>query len=142
MTDLIIKEVTPPQACEMLASDKSAVLLDVRSRFEYEYVGHPETAINIPWQEVPDWKVDPDFVQKVRLRLEPLASRDVPVEAMTILTLCRSGKRSMAAATRLAENGFNSIINIAEGFEGDLDSQGHRGAINGWRFHRLPWRQG
>jgi hypothetical protein len=30
---------------------------------------------------------------------------------------------------------------MEEGFEGDLDDQYHRGNINGWRFHQLPWRQ-
>ncbi|MEM7686023.1 MAG: rhodanese-like domain-containing protein, partial [Pseudomonadota bacterium] len=31
--------------------------------------------------------------------------------------------------------------NVAEGFEGDLDADGHRGTINGWKAHGLPWRQ-
>ncbi len=137
-----IKEVGPLQAWEILGSDKSAVLLDVRSRFEYEYIGHPESAINVPWQELPDWKIDPEFVQKVRQQLQSLPGQAEPAEALTVLTLCRSGQRSRAAATRLAESGFTRVINIAEGFEGALDSNGHRGTRNGWRYHHLPWRQG
>ena len=31
--------------------------------------------------------------------------------------------------------------NIAEGFEGDKDENGHRGTLNGWRFRGLPWQQ-
>ena len=137
-----IQELSPPQAYHRLLADKSAVLLDVRSRFEYEYVGHPETAINVAWQELPEWKVDPGFVDKVRQALEALPDRAVPPEQILILAMCRSGKRSMAAARKLAENGFVSVINIAEGFEGDLDAKGQRGNLNGWRYHRLPWRQG
>jgi len=142
MATNLINEISPMQAFELLRADKSTVLLDVRSRFEYEYVGHPEPAINVAWQEVPEWKVDPGFVCKVREALEALPGRVVPPEQMSILAMCRSGKRSMAAAICLTENGFGSVINIIGGFEGDLDASGQRGNLNGWRYHRLPWRQG
>jgi len=33
------------------------------------------------------------------------------------------------------------VINISDGFEGDLDGQQHRGNINGWRHSGLAWRQ-
>ena len=142
MSSTKIKEVNPLQASDLLRSDKMVVLLDVRSRFEYEYVGHPEPSINIPWQEVPDWKMDPEFVQKVRHQLKPLSGEADPGDVLTVLTLCRSGKRSMDSAIRLADSGFARVINIAEGFEGVLDSQGHRGNVSGWRYRGLPWRQG
>lgn len=138
----MISEINPLQAWEILNSDKPSVLIDVRSKIEYEYVGHPLPSINIPWQEPPDWRVDPDFVAKVRKQLEPTGGQAVPAEAMTVLTICRSGKRSMAAGIQLAENGFDKVINVAEGFEGDLDSNGHRGTSGGWRYHKLPWKQG
>ena len=32
--------------------------------------------------------------------------------------------------------------NVLEGFEGDVDTQGHRGRLGGWRLRGLPWRQG
>jgi len=41
----------------------------------------------------------------------------------------------------LIKNGFTSVYNVLEGFEGDKDENGHRNTINGWRFHRLPWEQ-
>jgi hypothetical protein len=31
--------------------------------------------------------------------------------------------------------------NILEGFEGDIDANGHRGQLGGWRKQGLPWRQ-
>lgn len=135
-----VKEINPLQAWKILQSDPGAVLLDVRSRFEYEYVGHPEPSINVPWQEVPDWKTDPEFVARVRQKLGGLPG--TAAESRTILALCRSGKRSMDAAVRLTENGFTNVINIAEGFEGKLDANGQRGKLNGWRYYGLPWRQG
>ena len=59
-----------------------------------------------------------------------------------VLLLCRSGKRSAAAAEAAAKAGFRNVFNVLEGFEGDLDSQQRRGAFNGWRHAGLPWYQG
>jgi rhodanese-related sulfurtransferase len=58
-----------------------------------------------------------------------------------LVLLCRSGKRSLAAAEALTSAGFAEVYNIAEGFEGDLDADGHRGRLGGWRTHGLPWVQ-
>jgi rhodanese-related sulfurtransferase len=58
-----------------------------------------------------------------------------------VLLLCRSGVRSIAAAMRATEAGFEAY-NILEGFEGEPDEQAHRGLKEGWRYHGLPWRQG
>ena len=57
------------------------------------------------------------------------------------LMLCRSGIRSIAAAKRATELGFEAY-NILEGFEGDPDAQAHRGVTGGWRRMGLLWRQG
>jgi rhodanese-related sulfurtransferase len=57
-----------------------------------------------------------------------------------LLLLCRSGVRSIAAARRATELGLVAY-NILEGFEGDMDAQGQRGQLQGWRRRGLPWRQ-
>ncbi len=131
----MVAEVDPKQAWLMLQENPDAILLDVRSKVEFDYVGHPVGAVHIPLQEAPDWTTDPDFVQKVIERLGK-GSKDA-----TILTLCRSGKRSMLAAQLLEQHGYRHTGNIAEGFEGDLDENRHRSNRNGWRFHKLPWEQ-
>jgi rhodanese-related sulfurtransferase len=59
-----------------------------------------------------------------------------------VLLLCRSGARSRAAAMALTAAGFEKAFNVAGGFEGDADGQGHRGNRNGWKASGLPWRQG
>ncbi|MDD5035688.1 MAG: rhodanese-like domain-containing protein [Methylococcaceae bacterium] len=128
-----MKSVNPKQAWSALESDSSAVLLDVRDRIEYAYVGHPQGAINIPWKELPDWKPNPHFIDQVRQRIP---QRDTPV-----FLLCRSGQRSLDAAKSLASEGYLKVINIEEGFEGALDANQHRGTLSGWRFHGLPWEQ-
>ena len=131
----MVAEINPKQAWNILREKPTAILLDVRSKVEFDYVGHPVDAVHVPIQEAPDWQTDPDFVQKVIERLGE-SSRDI-----TILTICRSGKRSMLAAQLLEAQGYTHTANIAEGFEGDLDENRHRGNVNGWRFHGLPWKQ-
>ena len=37
--------------------------------------------------------------------------------------------------------GFPHVFNVADGFEGPPDVQGHRGATAGWKASGLPWRQ-
>ena len=131
----MVTEVNPKQAWKILRANPEAILLDVRSKVEFDYVGHPVGAVHVAIQEAPDWQTDPAFADKV---IETLgqASKDT-----TILTLCRSGKRSMLAAQLLEAQGYKHTINIAEGFEGDPDENRQRGNINGWRFHGLPWEQ-
>ena len=63
----MIKEIRPKEAHEMLEQQKDAVLIDVRSTMEYEYVGHPLNAMHAPIKEPPDWVTQPDFVKNIRL---------------------------------------------------------------------------
>jgi len=134
--------LTPTQAWELLQSEPRSTLVDVRTSMEFEYVGHPPGAAHVPWQESPHWQIDPRFTDKVRAMLRERYGSEVDIEQLPVLTLCRSGMRSHAAAETLAEAGFRKVYNIAEGFEGDRDGEKHRGTINGWRYHNLPWEQG
>jgi rhodanese-related sulfurtransferase len=122
----------------MLGQDANAVLVDVRCPLEFDYIGHPVGAINCPWAEPPTWSPDPAFPARV---LQELTARRFDKDA-SVLLLCRSGKRSQAAALALRAAGFPRVYNIAEGFEGDLDAARHRSSINGWRCRNLPWEQG
>ena len=138
MTDTTVRRIDPKQAAALLDTRSNAVLLDVRSKVEFDYVGHPIGAIHVPWKEAPEWQVNPDFLDTVRALIP---SGDAPVEERPVLVICRSGARSMAAAQALGEDGFKELYNVEEGFEGDKDAEKHRGAISGWRFHGLPWEQ-
>ena len=137
----MVKDISPRQAWEMINSDQDAVLLDVRTKMEFDYVGHPLGAVHVPWQESPTWEVIPDFVARAREALKEARPEHEDPAQLKILTLCRSGKRSLAAGQALADEGFRYVMNISEGFEGDLDKNKHRGNINGWRFYKLPWEQ-
>jgi sulfur dioxygenase len=108
-----------------------AVLVDVRTDAEREWVGFVPEAIALAWKQWPGMAMNPQFDEGLR----QAAARGLP-----LVLLCRSGVRSIAAAKRATELGLEAY-NIVEGFEGDPDPQAHRGSTGGWRFHGLPWRQ-
>ncbi|MFA5983866.1 MAG: rhodanese-like domain-containing protein [Methylococcaceae bacterium] len=123
-----------PKACwDLLQSNNQAVLIDVRTKMEHGFVGHPIGAIHIPWKESPDWQVNSQFVAEVK--------KQVPDLAVPVLLLCRSGQRSLEAANALEAIGYQHLVNIVDGFEGALDGNKHRGNLGGWRFNGLPWEQ-
>lgn len=133
--------LSPIQAHEMLDADARSILIDVRSNMEFLFVGHPKGAISIPWIDEPDWVVNPHFVTDVRKVLLGGVSCSADVGCAPIILICRSGKRSLEAGALLIENGFSSVFNITDGFEGELDETHHRSAQAGWRFDGLPWEQ-
>jgi len=125
----------------MLREEPGAVLIDVRSAMEHEYVGHPVGAINIPWRELPDWSVDSNFALKVTQLLESRQETVAGDKSQPLLLICRSGQRSQDAGEELLRQGFTNVYNIIEGFEGRRDEEKHRSTINGWRCRKLPWEQ-
>ncbi len=110
---------------------KGAKLVDVRTDAELHYVGSVPGSEAIEWNSI-DGQRNPGFLRQ----LEQVANKDEPV-----MFLCRSGARSHAAATAAAQAGWKEAYNVLEGFEGDKDSQEHRGTVGGWRHARLPWVQ-
>jgi len=123
-------DVTPEQAAAWVASGE-AVLVDVRSDAEREWVGFVPGAVPVPWKQWPGMALNPAFEAGVQ--------EAVPAGRKMVM-LCRSGVRSIAAARRATELGLEAY-NILEGFEGDADEEGHRGRKGGWRLRGLPWRQ-
>ncbi|MFQ5565575.1 MAG: rhodanese-like domain-containing protein [Paracoccaceae bacterium] len=141
----IVDEVDPAEAYRILESIPEAALIDVRTRAEWAFVGLPDlSALGRPlwpieWVAFPSMARNPAFVDELAARMDG----KLPARALFI---CRSGNRSMAAAqfvaAALAKQGLAAhCTNVAEGFEGDLDADGHRGRVNGWKVRGLPWRQ-
>lgn len=129
-----MQHLDPLAAYALLQHNPDAVLLDCRTEIEHMYVGHPVGAEHIAWQEGPEWEVDPEFVTKVKRLLKDDLER-------TVLLICRSGQRSLAAGAALEAAGFSRVINVLEGFEGKRDENFQRGRLGGWRYHGLPWHQ-
>ena len=139
MPETKIHRVSPTEAKALLERDPAAILVDVRSKVEFDYVGHPIGALHVPWKEFPDWAENPDFVTHLDTAL---ADNGATAKDRPILLICRSGVRSLKAGECLSAHGYTRVYNVEEGFEGDKDDHRHRGNINGWRFHGLPWEQG
>jgi rhodanese-related sulfurtransferase len=137
-------DVSPDEAWTLLGDDPRAVLVDVRTVPEWNFVGTPDLrplgkqALLVEWQSFPPAGPRPDFVATVARQL---AEQGVPKDA-PVLLLCRSGARSRSAAIALTAAGFTRALNVDGGFEGPLDGDGHRGGVEGWKARGLPWAQG
>ena len=120
-----------PELAHAWMTNGEAVLVDVRSDAEREWVGYVPGALGLAWKQWPGMAFNPGFDAGLRAAM-PAGKK--------ALMLCRSGVRSIAAARRATELGFEAY-NIFEGFEGDADAEGHRGRKGGWRLRGLPWKQ-
>ncbi len=136
-------DLSAQEAWSLLAGDPKAQLIDVRTVPEWNFVGLPDlSSLNrrvhrIEWQSYPSMQPNPNFVpDAIQALSEAGADLSVPV-----VFLCRSGARSRAAAMAMTRAGYSGAYNIASGFEGAIDPDGHRGAIDGWKAVGLPWRQ-
>lgn len=123
-------DIAPHLAWRWL-QEGTAVLVDVRTDAEREWVGFVPEAKAVAWKQWPGMAMNPDFDEQVKAAV-PAGHK--------VMFLCRSGVRSIAAAKRATELGLEAY-NILEGFEGDPDGNAHRGRKGGWRRHGLPWRQ-
>ena len=144
-------DVTPTEAMQMVLKDeKHTFIVDVRTRPEYNFVGHPTGAYHIPselWtgemiekEGKKSYKLvdNPDFTKDLLARFNP--------ETDILIFMCRSGKRSCQATEKAIKAGFKpeKIFNMLGGFEGDkVECQvsafkGQR-KLGGWKNEGLPW---
>lgn len=124
----------------LLSAEPRALLVDVRSAAEWEFVGRPDPAalggrvVFASWKTWPGMAPNPGFLAEVAAAgVEP---------GRPLLLLCRSGQRSRDAAVALSGAGLGPCWNVSDGFEGPKDAQGHRNSLAGWRAAGLPWVQG
>jgi rhodanese-related sulfurtransferase len=120
-----VRRVSPLEAHRML--DEGYVYLDVRSRDEFEE-GHPEGAINVPFELRPNPQKRAAFVAEVRARFEASA---------LLCVGCMSGVRSLEAAATLLESGFQGVVEQRAGWDG---ARGDFGELlePGWKRLALP----
>ncbi len=136
-------DVDVETAYQAVASNPDAVLVDVRTRAEWTFVGVPDLravgkdVLTVEWQGFPAGTAVPDFVETLS---GELARRGLD-KAAPIYFLCRSGARSMSAAIAMTSAGYSPCYNIAQGFEGPMGPDGHRGSVAGWKAKGLPWVQ-
>jgi len=127
-----------------LQNAERSVLIDVRTRAEWSFVGLPDLGaigkrvLLVEWQSFPDSQPNEAFVTQLKSELDTLGAD----RTWEIYFLCRSGVRSLNAAKAMAAEGYGRCFNVANGFEGPLDSERHRGSTAGWKAAGLPWGQG
>ena len=97
------KSVPPDAVCKFIADNPQLILLDVRTKAEYEGTSDPnfgtlKNAINIP-------------VQELENRLSEL-SKD---KNKTVLVFCSHSHRSPRASYMLTQNGFKKVFNMEGG---------------------------
>lgn len=128
-------DITPEQAWSILRDNPAATLVDVRTDAEWRFVGVPDLSsldrevVCLEWVDVTG-QPNPNFARDL--------ANQVPTGPVVLL--CRSGNRSIPAAAAATAAGLAPAYNVLDGFEGNLDDQGHRGG-SGWRAVGLPWKQ-
>lgn len=143
--DQRIDDWIPEMVWNELETNDRSCLVDVRSKPEWTFVGVPDLSsigrkvVFSEWVSYPEMEVNPSFIRQVSDEIESISPD-------TIFFICRSGVRSKAAArafssaTEISEKTMR-CMNVAEGFEGDLNRHLRRGHVNGWKYKNLPWRQ-
>ena len=98
--------MTPSEAWETLKSEPGAVLIDVRTDAEFNYVSRPDLSplgkydALVMWVRSPDNAHNLDFVANVK------AMGVTPDQKL--LFLCRSGIRSRYTAAAMTDAGFTN----------------------------------
>ena len=134
-----VPNIGPVETWQALQADPAAVLVDVRTDAEWNFVGLADLSaagkqpLLIPWQVYPSMQVNGAFADHLK------QAGVTPDNKLYFL--CRSGVRSLAAGMAAVAAGFPHAFNVADGFEGPPDAEGHRGQVAGWKAEGLPWRQ-
>lgn len=143
-TAYALDDVTPTNAAAMTMEDPNVYILDVRTAAEWKWVGHPGVngqdegselvgkVVNISYkiEHAGSFVVNPAFLRDV----DELFGDNQDV---ILITMCRSGVRSVDAGI-LLENAGYTVFNMVDGFEGQKDDYGYR-TVSGWKVDGLPY---
>ena len=141
--DVLIPDVGVKEVWNRLSEEADVQLIDVRTQAELAFVGVPDLTeigkqpLFVEWERFPNKCGNEQFVENLSVLLRDLGATD----KTALFFLCRSGVRSRKAALAMSNSGFIHCHNVADGFEGPLDGERHRGRLAGWKAHSLPWAQ-
>ena len=98
------RHISQAEARKMMEAETGYILLDVRTRKEYDE-GHIPGAICVPNEAI-----------------QETPPAELPDKNQLILVYCRSGRRSKEAAQKLADMGYTNIIDFGgiTGWQGEL----------------------
>ena len=158
------KRILSLEAYDMLNTVPETYLIDVRTRAEYQFVGHPINAYLFPYMfmthdlEKHNGKYRYAFSKKNKKFIGQISK--VFKKTDNLLIICSDGVRSALAVKELMAGGFKNIYDVENGFEGpefpffkNSNQQkfyrqlAKRNKINGfnhkrhygWQWWGLPW---
>lgn len=125
-----MKEITPQEAHDLMASDPEYIYLDVRSVPEFE-AGHAAGAINIPLMHL-----TPGVGMSPNNNFSEVVDANIAKDAKVVVG-CKTGGRSARATEMMIQMGYSNVANIRGGFGGLVDNSG-RMIEPGWSTLNLP----
>jgi len=158
------KKILSIEAYDMLNTVPDTYLIDVRTRAEYQFVGHPQKAYLFPYMFMTTTLSKEDSIYGYQLSPKNKAFVEeigkVFKKTDNILVLSRDGTRSALAAKELMDAGYKKVFDVEDGFEGPefptfkdanrdkfyrqlskrnkINGFGHRRHY-GWQWWGLPW---
>lgn len=144
------ENISAQEAYDMLASG-TAIMIDVRTVDEWAWVGHPGKNKAGSGAEISDAVINIAYeIEKPGKGYELITNnlfivdveKTVADKVQPIITICRSGGRSVSAALALEAAGYINVYNTLKGFEGGTDSNGYRTKAEGWKNTGLPYAFG
>ena len=117
----MIKQIKSSEIKKYIESNSNTVLLDVRSKDEWETVGKPDTkdlGIKTFFITISQ---DQSFLDNVKQNIN---------KDNQVLVMCAAGGRSIIAANLLVNEGYKTL-NVSDGFSGN-------GEDPGWKNLGLP----
>lgn len=158
------KKILSIEAFDMLNTVPDTYIMDVRTRAEYQFVGHPLNAYLFPYMFMTNEfvKKDEQYSYRYNLKNKDFVEQIANVfkKSDNLLIMGADGTRSDPAAKELIEAGFKNVYDVEDGFEGSefpafKDSNKHkfyrqlakRNKIYGfghrrhygWQWWGLPW---
>jgi rhodanese-related sulfurtransferase len=142
------KDILSIEAYDMLNTVPNTYLIDVRTRAEYQFIGHAPMAHLFPLYFMSDQLVQKDeqweyqltnnnkaFVEEISKKFQ---------KDNNLLIISRDGTRSILAARQLIKAGFKNVYNVKDGFYRQLAQRNKIPAYNhrrfyGWQWWGLPW---
>ena len=158
------KPILSVEAFDMLNTVPDSYLIDVRTRPEYQFVGHPFKAYLFPYRffTATFAKEDGSYAYQLGPKNKAFLEQVAKVFKKTdnLLVISRDGTRSALAAKDLIDQDFKNVFDVVDGFEGlqfpafeddnrhkyyrqlakrnKIYGYGHRRHY-GWQWWGLPW---
>jgi rhodanese-related sulfurtransferase len=158
------KKMLSIEAFDMLNTVPDTYLIDVRTRAEYQFVGHPYKAYLFPYTFFTSTFVQGEEDSGYQLSGKNKAFMEeiskVFKKTDNLLIMGRDGTRSALAVKDLLEAGFKNVFDVVDGFEGPTfptfeDANRHKFYRQlakrnkvfgfehrrhyGWQWWGLPW---